>query len=199
MAAAIWGKIEMVVAVILIVMSRVVPLIRGLSMGYYDMSCPHVDLVVREAVQRAMESDNRVGAALLRMHFHDCFIRGCDGSVLIDSSGGNQAEKDGPPNRSLHAFFVIDNAKANLESLCPATVSCADILALVALVIVALSGGPNWEVPTGRKDGRISVANDTQSLPAPTFNVSQLIQAFSQRGLSVHDLVALSGKSYTST
>eukprot|EP01018_Ginkgo_biloba_P018610 Gb_17552 [translate_table: standard] len=26
-----------------------------------------------------------------------------------------------------------------------------------------------------------------------TFNVSQLIQAFSQRGLSVHDLVALSG------
>lgn len=45
----------------------------------------------------------------------------------------------------------------------------------------------------GRKDGRISKANETINLPAPSSNTSQLIQSFSQRGLSTKDLVTLSG------
>lgn len=45
----------------------------------------------------------------------------------------------------------------------------------------------------GRKDGRVSRANETINLPAPTFNVSQLIQSFARRGLGVKELVALSG------
>jgi peroxidase len=49
-------------------------------------------------------------------------------------------------------------------------------------------------VPKGRKDGRTSLATETRQLPAPTFNISQLQQSFSQRGLSLNDLVALSGK-----
>lgn len=56
------------------------------------------------------------------------------------------------------------------------------------------SGGPKWNVPKGRKDGRTSKASETRQLPAPTFNISQLQQSFSQRALSVEDLVALSGK-----
>ncbi|XP_059294785.1 peroxidase 64-like [Lycium ferocissimum] len=55
------------------------------------------------------------------------------------------------------------------------------------------SGGPFWDVPKGRKDGRTSRASETRQLPAPTFNISQLQQSFSQRGLSLEDLVALSG------
>ncbi|KAK1553781.1 hypothetical protein Q3G72_003567 [Acer saccharum] len=76
-----------------------------------------------------------VPAGLLRMHFHDCFIRGCDASVLLASKGKNKAEKDGPP---LHAFYVIDNAKKAVEALCPGVVSCADILALAARDAVVL-------------------------------------------------------------
>lgn len=140
-----------------------------------------------------MLNDRTVPAALLRMHFHDCFIRGCDGSVLLNSTGKNKAEKDGPPNISLHAFYVIDNAKKAVEALCPKTVSCADILALAARDAVTLSGGPKWDVPKGRLDGRVSKATETRQLPAPTFNISQLQQSFAQRGLSTEDLVALSG------
>ncbi|CAI0404146.1 unnamed protein product [Linum tenue] len=55
------------------------------------------------------------------------------------------------------------------------------------------SGGPSWDVLKGRKDGRVSKASDTINLPAPTFNVSQLIQSFAKRALGVKDLVALSG------
>ncbi|KAL8030741.1 hypothetical protein ABFX02_14G305200 [Erythranthe guttata] len=165
----------------------------ALSLNYYDQTCPNAETAIAEAVHKGMINDKTVPAALLRMHFHDCFIRGCDGSVLLNSTVKNQAEKDGPPNISLHAFYVIDNAKKEVEKMCPGVVSCADILALAARDAVSFSGGPNWNVPKGRKDGRISVANDSLQLPFPTFNISQLQQSFSQRGLSIDDLVALSG------
>lgn len=45
----------------------------------------------------------------------------------------------------------------------------------------------------GRKDGRVSKASETVNLPAPTFNISQLIESFAKRGLGIKDLVALSG------
>ncbi|KAF7828992.1 peroxidase 64-like [Senna tora] len=177
----------------LVLMFSLVSIGDSLSLNYYEKTCPHVDFIVAKAVKEATSKDKTVPAALLRMHFHDCFIRGCDASVLLNSKGKNQAEKDGPPNISLHAFYVIDNAKKAVEASCPGVVSCADILALAARDAVFLSGGPGWDVPKGRKDGRTSKASESIQLPAPTFNISQLKQSFSQRGLSMEDLVALSG------
>lgn len=56
------------------------------------------------------------------------------------------------------------------------------------------SGGPWWVVPVGRRDGRVSLANETTAaLPGPTASFDQLKQAFHGRGLSTKDLVALSG------
>ncbi|XP_062220881.1 peroxidase 64 [Phragmites australis] len=165
----------------------------ALSLDYYDETCPEAEAAVTAAVRQAMANDRTVPAGLLRMHFHDCFVRGCDGSVLLDSTGSVTAEKDGPPNVSLHAFYVIDNAKQAVEALCPGVVSCADILALAARDAVALSGGPSWVVPVGRRDGRVSLANETTTLPGPTASFEQLKQAFHGRGLSTKDLVVLSG------
>jgi len=55
-------------------------------------------------------------------------------------------------------------------------------------VCFSWSGVPTWDVPKGRKDGRISMASETKQLPAPTFNISQLQQSFSKRGISLKDL-----------
>ncbi|KAH9329132.1 hypothetical protein KI387_001240, partial [Taxus chinensis] len=120
---------------------------------------------------------------------------GCDGSVLVNSTGNNTAEKDSIPNLSLRGFEVIDDAKAQIEKKCPGVVSCADILALVARdAVVAASGGPSWRVRTGRRDGVTSIQSEVlNNLPGPFFNFSQLQASFANKGLSVKDLVVLSG------
>ncbi|KAI3985447.1 hypothetical protein MKX01_033761 [Papaver californicum] len=165
-----------------------------LDSHYYDKSCPQAERIISETIGNASLDDPKVPARLLRMFFHDCFVRGCDASILVDSTPGNKAEKDGPPNISIRSFYVIEEAKAKLEKACPRTVSCADIIAVAARDVVTQSGGPQWEVLKGRKDGKISKASETKSnLPAPTFNITQLIQSFAKRGLGIKDLVALSG------
>ncbi|KNA11622.1 hypothetical protein SOVF_133570 [Spinacia oleracea] len=165
----------------------------ALDAHYYDQTCPQAEFIVSQTIRNASIFDPKVPARILRMFFHDCFVRGCDASILLDSTPENKAEKDGPPNISVRAFYVIDDAKAKLEKACPHTVSCADIVAMAARNVVTITGGPNWNVLKGRKDGRVSKASDTANLPAPFLNASQLIQTFATRGLDIKDLVALSG------
>ncbi|KAK3211324.1 hypothetical protein Dsin_016030 [Dipteronia sinensis] len=165
----------------------------GLSMQYYIMSCPFADQIIKNTVYNALQADPTLAAALVRMHFHDCFIEGCDGSVLIDSTKDNTAEKDSPANLSLRGYEVIDDAKEQLEQQCPGVVSCADIVAMAARDAVFWTGGPFYEIAKGRKDGRRSKIEDTINLPFPTFNASQLIKQFGQHGLTAQDMVALSG------
>ncbi|KAJ4850092.1 Peroxidase 66 [Turnera subulata] len=180
-------------ATFLLLLALISPSKAALHAHYYDQTCPQAEKIILDSVKNASLYDPKVPARILRMFFHDCFIRGCDASILLDSTPENQAEKDGPPNISVRSFYVIDDAKSKLEMACPHTVSCADIIAIAARDVVTMSGGPSWNVMKGRKDGRVSKANDTINLPGPTFNVTQLIQSFSSRGLGVKDLVALSG------
>jgi len=165
-----------------------------LIMGYYSMSCPYAETIVRNVVSDALYRDPTLAASLLRLHFHDCFVHGCDASVLLDSTDESQAEKDAPPNRTLRGFEVIDAVKEALEAQCPGAVSCADVLALAGRDSVSMAGGPYYDVPTGRKDGSRSVAADTTALPAATLTADELIDVFvGTHGFTVPELVALSG------
>ncbi|CAM8920046.1 unnamed protein product [Rhodiola kirilowii] len=168
-------------------------LVNSLSMNYYLMSCPILEPIVKNTVSQALRSGPTLAAGLVRMHFHDCFIQGCDASVLIDSTKENVAEKDSPANLSLRGYEVIDSIKEQVERMCPGVVSCADILAMAARDAVFFAGGPLYEISKGRKDGRRSKIEDTFGLPPPTLNSSELIQAFGKHGFSVQDMVALSG------
>ncbi|CAN1332264.1 Peroxidase N1 [Linum perenne] len=158
--------------------------------GFYATSCPRAESIVRSTVQSHFNSDPTIAPGILRMHFHDCFVNGCDGSILLD---GPTSEKTAVPNRSLRGYDVIDDAKTQIEAICPGIVSCADILALAARDTVAVTNGPSWRVPTGRRDGTVSLASDTTNLPAFNDSAAVQISKYNQKGLNTQDLVALSG------
>ncbi|GMY27617.1 peroxidase 3-like [Fagus crenata] len=103
-----------------------------LRQDYYRDSCPYVEDIVREVTWKHVAQDLTVAAPLLRLHFHDCFVRGCDASVLLNSRTNNTAEKDAPPNLTLGAFNIIADIKNAVEKACPGVFSCADIVALTA-------------------------------------------------------------------
>ncbi|WVZ10682.1 hypothetical protein V8G54_015212, partial [Vigna mungo] len=162
---------------------------------FYDGSCPRVQEIVQSVVAKAVAKEPRMAASLLRLHFHDCFVKGCDASVLLDSSGTIISEKRSNPNRdSARGFEVIDEIKSALEKECSHTVSCADILALAARDSTVLTGGPSWEVPLGRRDSLgASISGSNNNIPAPNNTFETILTKFKLKGLDIVDLVALSG------
>ncbi|OEL37515.1 Peroxidase 9, partial [Dichanthelium oligosanthes] len=107
--------------------------ISGLSPDYYKFTCPHADEIVVSILKKAIANEPRIAASLLRLLFHDCFVQGCDASVLLDDTEEVVSEKNAIPNKnSIRGFEVIDEIKAALEEACPHTVSCADTIALAA-------------------------------------------------------------------
>ncbi|XP_020588657.1 LOW QUALITY PROTEIN: peroxidase 5-like [Phalaenopsis equestris] len=177
------------------------PAVNGqLKIGFYNQTCPSAESVVQKTVAAASANNTGILAGLIRLFFHDCFVRGCDSSVLLDSTANNTAEKDAPPNHpSLRGFEVIDAAKSAVEAICPNTVSpttapCADIVAFAARDAAALSGNISYQIPSGRRDGNISLASDANAnLPSPLSNASTLITAFAAKNLTADELVTLSG------
>ncbi|XP_027332359.1 peroxidase 25 [Abrus precatorius] len=162
-----------------------------LKTGFYSTSCPNAEAIVRSTVVSYFNKDPTIAPGLLRLHFHDCFVQGCDASILIADSS---AEKSALPNLGLRGFEVIDDAKSKIETICPGVVSCADILALAARDAVDLSDGPSWPVPTGRRDGRVSLSSQASTnLPSPLDPISVQRQKFVAKGLDDHDLVTLVG------
>ncbi|KAI3745096.1 hypothetical protein L1987_58198 [Smallanthus sonchifolius] len=102
----------------------------GLELGFYKKTCPTVETIVQKITAAKISSAPSLAAALLRLHFHDCFVR---------------------------------------------------------------IKGPYWPVPLGRRDGRVSIANESLTLPPFDNNIDKLKAIFASKGLSVKDLVVLSG------
>ncbi|KAI3458438.1 hypothetical protein Pfo_015101 [Paulownia fortunei] len=166
-----------------------------LSTEFYSKSCPNLFTTVKSVVHSAIQNEARMGASLLRLFFHDCFVNGCDGSILLDDTSSFTGEKGAVPNRnSARGFNVVDNIKSAVEKVCPGVVSCADILAIAARDSVVVLGGSDWNVKLGRRDARTaSRAAANNGIPPPTSNLNALISRFNSLGLSTKDLVALSG------
>ncbi|XP_061373671.1 peroxidase 15-like [Gastrolobium bilobum] len=166
-----------------------------LDPSFYRDTCPKVHSLVREVVRDVSKKDPRMLASLVRLHFHDCFVQGCDGSILLNNTATIVSEQQAlPNNNSIRGLDVVNQIKTSVESACPGVVSCADILALAAQISSILAGGPNWKVPLGRRDSLTAnrdLAN--QNLPGPNFNLSALKSAFAVQGLDTNDLVTLSG------
>ncbi|KAG0554404.1 hypothetical protein KC19_12G089000 [Ceratodon purpureus] len=163
----------------------------ALQEGFYSAMCPQAEATLYNTLKDLTVNDPDLPAVLLRLHFHDCFVRGCDASVLLDVP---KSEKTAPPNARLEGFNAVDRLKSAVESLCPGVVSCADILAFAARDSVVLTGGPGYNVPAGRRDGRVSSATEASKfLPDAQSKVPGLVANFANQGLSVEDMVVLSG------
>ncbi|KAM1085468.1 hypothetical protein PS2_010970 [Malus domestica] len=166
-----------------------------LTLDYYKSACPTVFDIVKKEMECAVLSDPRNAALVVRLHFHDCFVQGCDGSVLLEDTIDLTGEKNALPNiHSLKGFRIVDRIKNQLESECPGIVSCADLLTIAARDAVILVGGPYWDVPLGRKDSvTASPELADANIPTPNEGLLKIISKFLYQGLSVTDMVALSG------
>ncbi|KEH34511.1 putative peroxidase [Medicago truncatula] len=169
-----------------------------LTPDFYNDVCPQALSIINTIVRQKLDFKPRMGAHLLRLHFHDCFVNGCDGSVLLDDTPNFIGEKTAKGNiDSLKGFMLVDIIKAELDKACKGpVVSCADILAVIARDSVSILGGPSYwyQVLLGRRDARNASMKDAESyLPSQLFNLSQLVSNFESQGLNLKDLVALSG------
>ncbi|MCO5592005.1 hypothetical protein L7F22_045998 [Adiantum nelumboides] len=161
----------------------------GLSEDFYGITCPRAVTILNETITRSISRNASVAAGLLRLAFHDCFVQGCDGSVLLSPE-----LEDGPNKNSLRGFEAINEVKQALESECPGMVSCADIVALAARHAVVQSGGPYYTLGLGRRDGFIMNGSlASVELPKPDLNISSVLNHFSRKGFNETDIVSLLG------
>ncbi|KAI3890395.1 hypothetical protein MKX03_028217 [Papaver bracteatum] len=182
--------------IVVVLVSVAVPSADALSTTFYHKVCPKALPTIKKVVNDAVNREGRMGASLLRLHFHDCFVNGCDGSVLLDSTSTIDGEKTAfGNNNSLRGFEVVDRIKADVDKVCGAqVVSCADILAVAARDSVVQLGGQTWKVELGRRDSTTASRTDANNaLPAPFMDLPALKTSFQNAGLDETDLVALSG------
>nr|CAD1821171.1 unnamed protein product [Ananas comosus var. bracteatus] len=144
-----------------------------LTPNYYDYACPQALSTIRAAVRAAIAKERRMAASLIRLHFHDCFVQGCDASLLLDDAPNIVSEKNAFQSfKSLRGFEVIDGVKSAVEEV----------------------GGPTWTVKLGRRDSTTANKDLARAnLPNATNDLDALVSIFARQGLSVKDMVALSG------
>lgn len=191
------ARLTSVLRVILLVFASFSCLSSGgcqLTANYYEKTCPKVEAIVNSTFTEILaKNDTKIAPPVLRLIFHDCFVQGCDASVLIESTPGNKAEKDSEDIPQV-AFNAVNMIKQEVEKACPGVVSCADILALASRDAVVILGGPSWKVPLGRRDGLVSKADMVaKNIPKSNISVPELLSSFQSKGLDLHDLVVLSG------
>ncbi|KAF8689398.1 hypothetical protein HU200_041942 [Digitaria exilis] len=156
--------------VVVVVASSAVSCRAQLANNYYAGKCGNssVEDIIRSAVQARLVWDKRMVAGLLHLMFHDCFVTGCDASILLD---GPNTEKTAVQNTGIFGYDFIDDVKTALENC----------------------GGPSYQVQLGRRDGMVSQAYMASILPGPNVDIPTAIDLFSKKGLNSFDMAILMG------
>ncbi|KAJ4969847.1 hypothetical protein NE237_002946 [Protea cynaroides] len=165
-----------------------------LELNYYKESCPKAEDIITEQVTELYNKHGNTAVSWLRNIFHDCIVESCDASLLLDTMNGIISEKTSQRSFGMRNFKYINTIKDALETECPLTVSCADILSLSARDAVALLGGPHIKMKTGRRDSTESyVAVLTDFIPNHDDNISLVLSRFNSTGIDEEGTVALLG------
>ncbi|KAH1068528.1 hypothetical protein AAZX31_03G036300 [Glycine max] len=164
---------------------------------FYNSQCSQALQVIKKEVTAAVRKDPAIGAALIRRQFYDCFVQGCDASVLLKDTANFTGEQSVIPDvdsTNGTDIILIEKIKARLEKLCPDVVSCADIIAVAAKDSVVALGGPTWNVLLGRRDS--TTANLSAVLtdfPTTFMNLTELLATFGKKNFTAQEMVAFTG------
>ncbi|VAH64895.1 unnamed protein product [Triticum turgidum subsp. durum] len=93
------------------------PAAAGLAIGFYNKTCPKAEELVLEEMRDIVHEDRTLGPALLRLLFHDCFVRGCDGSIMLKSRS-KKGERDAMFQSNGPRFPVETGRRDGKVSLC---------------------------------------------------------------------------------
>ncbi|KAG5059235.1 hypothetical protein JHK85_000260 [Glycine max] len=168
-----------------------------LSQDFYIKTCPNAQKIVADALAKIVKTNPGALGNLLRLQFHDCFVNGCDASILLDySPSGDAVEKSSMVNGLLlKGADMIDEIKLKLEEQCPQTVSCADTLAFTANEVMTMAGLAPQKPLGGRRDALVSLATaaETDNIPMPNWTMEQMVKLFNKKGFNIEEMVILLG------
>ncbi|KAI3474667.1 hypothetical protein Pfo_029852 [Paulownia fortunei] len=165
-----------------------------LQLNYYSESCPRAEEIIKEQVTKLYNKHGNTAVSWIRNLFHDCIVKSCDASLLLDTINGIESEKTSSRSFGMRNFKYINTIKDALENECPMTVSCADIVSLSARDGAVMLGGPYIEMKTGRKDSKESyVAEVENSIPNHNDTISIVLSTFQSIGIDTEGTVALLG------
>lgn len=68
------GLRSLLVCIVVVAATIVIPTSAQLSASFYNRVCPQALPAIRRVVKQAIFREPRIGASLLRLHFHDCFV-----------------------------------------------------------------------------------------------------------------------------
>ncbi|KAK7252398.1 hypothetical protein RIF29_36312 [Crotalaria pallida] len=169
----------------------------GLREGFYRHSCPNAEQIVADVLAKNFKTNPSAASNVVRLLFHDCFVGGCDASLLLDyTPSGDRVEKSSNFNGLLlKGADLIDEIKSKLEQECPQTVSCADTIAFATNEALILGGMPRQRVLSGRRDSLVSLASvvEDNNLPAFTWSLEKMIDTFKKKGFNEEEMVILLG------
>ncbi|CAN8316806.1 unnamed protein product [Cochlearia groenlandica] len=166
-----------------------------LEMNYYRETCPKAEEIIRQQVETLYYKHGNTAVSWLRNLFHDCIVKSCDASLLLETVKGVESEQKSTRSFGMRNFKYVKIIKDALEKACPNTVSCADIIALSARDGIVMLKGPKIEkIKTGRRDSRGSYLKDVDSIiPHHNASISSLLSSFNSIGIDVEAVVALLG------
>ncbi|KAM7255072.1 hypothetical protein ACFE04_020313 [Oxalis oulophora] len=195
--------------VLLLSLSHIYSVKCALVSNYYAHSCPNAEEIIKQQVTTLYNEHGNTAVSWVRNLFHDCAVKSCDASLLLESVGSIESEQDSDRSFGMRNFKYVNTIKLALETACPLTVSCADIVSLSArdgivmggsgyaerLVCEPLElGGPRVEMKTGRKDGKGSYLSEVDNLiPNHNASTSTVLDRFQSLGIDVEGAVALLG------
>ncbi|XP_059298217.1 peroxidase 21-like isoform X2 [Lycium ferocissimum] len=165
-----------------------------LQLNYYSESCPTAEEIIKEQVIKLYHKHENTAASWIRNIFHDCMVKSCDASILLDTTKEQKSEKTSQRNFGMRNFKYIETIKEALENECPNTVSCADIVVLSARDGVVMLGGPHIEMKTGRRDSKDSYLAEVENfIPNHNDSMSLVLSRFKSVGVDAQGTVALLG------